>query len=126
MEDQILLILLIIIVFILGGGFVFILLYLLPLINQMKKTARQLEITAESLDTILNDEIKVLLNRGDNVLREFEEIPALVKNKFAYVPGKATEFAFKGIGPQLARTFLFWGLKGAWRKIRGTRGKGVI
>ena len=126
MEDQILLILLIIIVFILGGGFVFILLSLLPLINQTKKTARQLEITAESLDTILNDEIKVLLKRGDNVFREFEEITGLVKNKLTHVPGKATEFAFKGIGPQLARTFLFWSLRGAWRKIRGTRGKGVI
>ena len=82
MENQILLILLIIIVFILGGGFVFILLSLLPLINQMKKTARQLEVTGASLDAILNDEIKVLLNRGDNVLREFEEISALVKNNF--------------------------------------------
>jgi len=126
MENQILLILLIIIVFILGGGCVFILLSLLPLIKQIKETARQLEVTGASLDELLKDDIKVLLNRGDNVLRELEEISASIKTDFTHVPGKVSEFAFKGIAPQLTRVLLLWGLKGAWRKIRGTRKKEVV
>ena len=45
-----------IIVFILGGIFVFLLVTVLPLIIQLRKTARQLEITAVTLDRVLQNE----------------------------------------------------------------------
>ena len=113
----------ILIVFILGGIFVFLLVVLLPLINQLKKTAHQLEITAASLNEVLNREFKALLNRGEKVIEEFEEIPPLVKDKLTRIPSKATRFAFAGIGSHVAKSLILWTLKGAWRKIRGRKRK---
>ena len=107
------------IVFILGGIFVFILLALIPLINQIKKTARQLETTAATLDKVLNSEFKALLNRGEKVIGELEDIPPLVKSKLTHIPARATRSALMGVSVYLARTLIFWTLKGAWRTIRG-------
>ena len=113
----------ILIVFVLGGCFVFILLLLIPLLNQLKKTARQLEVTAATLDEVLNSDLKVLLNRGGKVLQEIEEIPPLVKNKLTHIPTKAGRFALTGIGTHIARVFVSWALKEVWRKTRGKGGE---
>jgi len=114
----------IIIVFILGGIFVFLLLALIPLVKQLKKTAYRLEIAAATLDKVLNSEVKNLLNRGEKVLGEFEEIPPLVKDKLTHIPAKATRSALTGIGGHLTRALVLWTLKEGWRRLRGKRKKG--
>ena len=109
----------IIIVFILGGIFVFLLVTLIPLINQLRKTARQLEITAVTLDGVLQSELKALLSRGEKVLGEFEDISPLVKDQLTHISSKAGRVAFSGISNHLVRVVALWCLKKAWSKVRG-------
>ena len=52
------LVVIILIVLLLGGMLAFIFVSLVPLINQLKRTAQQLEITASSLDKVINNELK--------------------------------------------------------------------
>lgn len=109
----------IVVVFILGGIFVFLLVAVLPLINQLKKTARQLEITAVTLDGVLQSEFKTLLSRGEKVLGEFEAIPPLVKDRLSPISSKAGLLAYSGISNHLVRVVALWCLKKVWRKVRG-------
>ena len=107
-----------IIVFILGGIFVFLLVTVLPLILQLRKTARQLEITAVTLDRVLQNEFKTLLSRGEKVLGEFESIPPLVKDQLTQISTKAGRVAFSGVSNHLVRVFALWLVKKAWGKVR--------
>jgi len=107
-----------IIVFILGGIFAFFLVSVLPLISQLKKTARQLEITAVTLDRVLQNEFKALLSRGEKVLGEVESISPMVKDQLNHISTKAGRFALSGISNHLVRAFALWFLKKAWRKVR--------
>jgi len=108
----------IIMVFILGGIFVFLLVTLAPLISQLRKTARQLEITAVTLDKVLQNEFKTLLSRGEKVLGEVEAIPPLVKDQLTQISTKAGRVAFSGVSNHIVRVFALWLVKKAWRKVR--------
>lgn len=121
MESQIWQILM---VFFLGGIFTFILLSFISLINSIRQTARQLEITAATLESILNSEGRALLNRGEKVLREFEGTLPLVKDKLFQISATDTLYAFMGRGSHLDRGLILWILKEAWRKVQAKRRKG--
>lgn len=108
-----------IIVFILGGMLVFFLVAVLPLISQLRKTARQLEITALSLDRVLQSELKALLSRGEKVLGEFEDLLPLLEDQLTHISAKAGRLAFSGMSSHLVRVFALWCLRKAWRKVRG-------
>jgi len=108
-----------IIVFILGGIFVFLLVAVLPLINQLRKTARQLEITAVSLDRVLQSELKALLSRGEKVLGEFEGMLPSLQDQLDHFSAKAGRLALSGISNHLLRVFAVWFLKKTWGKVRG-------
>jgi predicted PurR-regulated permease PerM len=112
-----------IIVFILGGIFVFLLVTVIPLITQLKKTARQLEITATTLDRVLQNEFKTLLSRGERVLGEIEAIPPLVKDQLTDISTRAGRVALSGVGNHLVRVFALWLAKKAWRKVRRKDGQ---
>ncbi|WAC08132.1 MAG: hypothetical protein OS130_02745 [Thermodesulfobacteriota bacterium] len=116
------LVLLILIVVLLGGIFIFILVSLLPLITQLKKTAQQLEITASSLNKVINVDFKGLLNRGERVLENWEEkIQPLIVEKARHIPSATAQFAFSEVGSRVFRVLILWALKEAWGKIRGKR-----
>lgn len=108
-----------IIVFILGGIFVFLLVAVLPLVSQLKKTARQLEITAVALDRVLQSDLKDLLIRGEKVLGEFEAISPLVKDQLTHLSAQVGRGALSGINSHLVRAFAWWCIRKAWRKVRG-------
>ena len=116
------LVLLILIVVLLGGIFIFILVSLLPLTKQLKKTAQQLEITASSLNKVINVDFKSLLNRGERVLENWEEeLQPLIREKVRHIPSASAQFAFSEMGSRLFRVLILWALKEAWGKIRGKR-----
>lgn len=115
MEPQTFYILLVVLV---GGFLGGILVALLPLINQIKKTARQVEATAAGLDAILQHEFKALLTRGEKVLEGLGEIQPLVKDKLTHIPDGAPWMAFLGLSNHIARFLMFWTLKEIWRRIK--------
>jgi hypothetical protein len=116
------LVLLVFIVMLLGGVFIFILFSLLPLTKQLKKTAQQLEITAASLNKVINVDFKGLLNRGEKVLENWEEeLQPLLLEKARHIPSATAQFAFSEVGSRLFRILILWALKEAWGKIRGKR-----
>jgi hypothetical protein len=116
------LVLLVLIVVLLGGIFIFILVSLLPLTKQLKKTAQQLEITASSLNKVTNVDFKGLLNRGERVLENWEEeIQPLIVEKARHIPSATAQFAFSEVGSRVFRVLILWALKEAWGKIRGKR-----
>jgi hypothetical protein len=116
------LVLLVLIVVLLGGIFIFILVSLLPLTKQLKKTAQQLEITASSLNKVTNVDFKGLLNRGERVLENWEEeIQPLIVEKARHIPSATAQFAFSEVGSRVFRVLILWALKKAWGKIRGKR-----
>jgi predicted PurR-regulated permease PerM len=116
------LVLLVLIVALLGGIFIFMLVSLLPLITQLKKTAQQLEITASSLNKVINVDFKGLLNRGERVLENWEEkIQPLIVEKARHIPSATAQFAFSEVGSRVFRVLILWALKEAWGKIRGKR-----
>lgn len=119
MEQSVLLLLLVGVV---GGIFVVLLVTLPPLITQLKNTARQLEITAASLDYVLNHELKTLLNQGEKVLEDVEEVTPLVKQKLSSISENATKLAMAGVGGYLGRALTLWALGTVWRKLGGKRG----
>jgi hypothetical protein len=116
------LVLLVLILMLLGGVFIFILVSLLPLTKQLKKTAQQLEITASSLNKVINVDFKGLLIRGESVLENWEEeLKPLIVEKARLIPSATAEFAFSEVGSRLLRVLILWALKEAWGKIRGKR-----
>ena len=116
------LVLLVLIVVLLGGVFIFILVSLLPLTKQLKKTAQQLEIAASSLNKVINVDFKGLLNRGERVLENWEEeLQPLIVEKARHIPSATAQFAFSEVGSRLFRILILWALKEAWGKIRGKR-----
>jgi predicted PurR-regulated permease PerM len=116
------LVLLVLIVALLGGIFIFILVSLLPLTKQLKKTAQQLAITASSLNKVTNVDFKGLLNRGERVLENWEEeIQPLIVEKARHIPSATAQFAFSEVGSRVFRVLILWALKKAWGKIRGKR-----
>jgi len=116
------LVLLVLIVALLGGIFIFILVSLLPLTKQLKKTAQQLAITASSLNKVTNVDFKGLLNRGERVLENWEEeIQPLIVEKARHIPSATAQFAFSEVGSRVFRVLILWALKEAWGKIRGKR-----
>jgi len=116
------LVLLVLIVMLLGGIFIFILVSLLPLTKQLKKTAQQLEITASSLNKVINVDFKGLLNRGERVLENWqEELQPLIVEKARHIPSATAQFTFSEVGSRLCRILILWALKEAWGKIRGKR-----
>jgi ABC-type bacteriocin/lantibiotic exporter with double-glycine peptidase domain len=116
------LVLLVLIVVLLGGIFIFILVSLLPLTKQLKKTAQQLEITASSLNKVINVDFKGLLNRGERVLENWEEeLQPLIREKVRHIPSASAQFAFSEVGSRLFRVLILWALKEAWGKIRGKK-----
>ena len=116
------LVLLVLIAVFLGGIFIFILVSLLPLTKQLKKTAQQLEIAASSLNKAINVDFKDLLNRGERVLGSWEEeLQPLIVEKVRNIPSATAQFAFSEVGSRLVRVLILWALKEAWGKIRGKR-----
>lgn len=116
MEQSIMLLIILLFGVILIG----ILIFLIPLINQLKKTAQQLEQAASSLDKILNNDLKAFLNRGEKVLEDWEEdIQPLIMEKVKHIPSAATQFGFSKVGGQILRVLILWAVKEAWGKIRG-------
>jgi hypothetical protein len=116
------LVLLVFIVMLLGGIFIFILVSLLPLTKQLKKTAQQLETTASSLNKVINVDFKGLLNRGEKVLENWqEEVQPLIVEKTRHIPSATAQFAFSEVGSRVLRVLILWALKEAWGKIRGKR-----
>src|SRR4030042_2390641 len=116
------LVLLVLIVVVLGGIFIFILVSLLPLTKQLKKTAQQLEITASSLNKVINVDFKGLLNRGERVLENWEEeLQPLIREKVRHIPSASAQVAFSEVGSRIFRVLILWALKEAWGKIRGKR-----
>jgi len=115
--------LLVLIAVLLGGIFIFILVSLLPLTKQLKKTAQQLEITASSLNNVITDDFKSLLNQGEKVLENWEkELQPLIIEKARHIPSATAQFAFSETGSRVARILILWALKKAWGKIRKKRG----
>jgi hypothetical protein len=89
------LVLLVFIVVFLGGIFIFILVSLLPLTKQLKKTAQQLEIAASSLNKVINVDFKGLLNRGERVLENWEEeLQPLIVEKARHIPSATAQLPF--------------------------------
>jgi len=116
------LILLVLIVVLLGGIFIFILTSLLPLARQLKKTAQQLEITASSLNKVINVDFKGFLNQGERALKNWEEeIQPLIVEKVRHIPSATAQFAFSEMGSRVFRMLVLWALKEAWGKIRRKR-----
>ena len=116
------LVLLVLIVVLLGGVFILILVSLLPLTKQLKKTAQQLEITASSLNKVINVDFKGLLNSGEKVLENWEEeLQPLIVEKARHIPSATAQFAFSEVGSRVFRVLILWALKEAWGKIRGKR-----
>lgn len=116
------LILLVLIVVLLGGIFIFILTSLLPLARQLKKTAQQLEITASSLNKVINVDFKGFLNQGERALKNWEEeIQPLIVEKVRHIPSATAQFAFSEMGSRVFRILVLWALKEAWGKIRRKR-----
>jgi predicted PurR-regulated permease PerM len=116
------LVFLILIIILLGGIVIFILVSLLPLTKQLKKTAQQLEITACSLNKVINVDFKRLLNRGEEVLENWEkEIQPLIVEKARHIPSATAQFAFSEAGSRMVRVLMLWAAKEAWRKIKGKR-----
>ena len=116
------LVLLVVIAVLLGGIFIFILVSLLPLTKQLKKTAQQLEITASSFTKVINVDFKGLLNRGEKVLENWEEeLQPLIVEKARHIPSATAQFAFSEVGSRVFRVLILWALKEAWGKIRGKR-----
>jgi len=108
------------IVLLLGGICIALFVFLVPLINQLKKTAQQLENTASSLDKLLNNELKSLLNQGGKILEDWEkEIQPLILEKARSIPFATAQFAFSEVGGRLLRFVVVWALKELWGKIRG-------
>lgn len=116
-------VLLFVLVGIIGGIFVLLLVTIPSLITQLKNTARQLETTAASLDSVLNHELKTLLNQGERVLEDVEEVTPLVKHKLSSISENATKLAIAGVGGYLGRALTLWALGAMWRKISGKRGR---
>ena len=113
---------LVLIVVLLGGIFIFILVSLLPLTKQLKKTAQQLEITASSLNKVINVDFKDFLNQGERVLENWEEkIQPLIVEKARHIPSATAQFAFSKMGSQVFRILALWALKEVWGRIRGKR-----
>ena len=82
MELQILIIL---ILFVLLGFILAIVLSLIPLCNQIKRTAQQFRIASSSIDDVLLKDAALLSNRGAKALREFEDIYPLVQAGLYYL-----------------------------------------
>jgi predicted PurR-regulated permease PerM len=115
-------VLLVLIVALLVGVFISIMVSLLPLTKQLKKTAQQLEITASSLNKIITIDFKGLLNRGEKVLENWEEeIQPLIVEKARHIPSATAQFAFSEVGSRVFRVLILWALKEVWGKIRGKR-----
>jgi predicted PurR-regulated permease PerM len=115
-------VLLVLIVVLLGGVFIFILVSLLPLTKQLTKTAQQLEITASSLNKVINVDFKGLLIQGERVLENWEEkLQPLIVEKAKHIPSATAQFAFSEVGSRVLRVLILWGLKEAWGKIRAKR-----
>lgn len=113
------LVLLVLIVVLLGGILIFLLVSFLPLTKQLKKTAQQLEITASSLNKVIDVDFKGFLNRGEKVLENWEkELQPLIVEKARHLPSATAQFA---MGSPVFRVLIFWALKEAWGKIRGKR-----
>jgi predicted PurR-regulated permease PerM len=108
---------------IVGGVCVWLLIALPPLITQLKNTARQLEITAASLDNVINHELKSLLKQGERVLEDVEEVTPLVVHKLSSISENATKLAMAGVGGYLGRALTLWAFGTVWRKISGKRSR---
>ena len=105
-----------------GGILIVILIFLIPLISQLKKTAQQLEQAASSLDKLLNNDLKAFLNQGEKVLEDWKkEVQPLIIEKAKHIPSAATQFGFSEVGGRILRVLILWAVKEAWGKIR--RGK---
>ena len=115
------LVVIILIVLLLGGMLAFIFVSLVPLINQLKRTAQQLEITASSLDKVINNELKAVLNQGETVLEKVEELQPIIKDKVRHIPSATAQFAFSEVGGRMVRAVAFWALREAWAKIRRSK-----
>jgi hypothetical protein len=111
-------------VFLGGGIFVLILISIVSLGNSIRKTARQLEYTAATLNNILDNDVRPLLNRGERVLGEFEDTLPLVKAKLSRISARDIWYASTGIGGRLERGLILWTLKEAWRTVRAMKKKG--
>ena len=94
-----------------------LLLALLPLINQLKKTARRVEIAADSLNDLLNHELKPLLVRTERAVAGFEGLGNSVKAEVPEFLHRANRFALLGINTPFVPALIFWTLKAVWRKI---------
>ena len=95
-----------------------ILIALLPLINQLKKTARQMEVTAASLNDVVNNELRPLLVRTEKAVGGFEDLEQLIKTEVTEITHKANRLVLIGVKSPLARALIFWTLREVWRKIR--------
>lgn len=106
------------IIALIAGGLVIALAAFIPLAMQLKKTARQIEITAATMDGILNHEFRELITQGEKVLEELEELPPWVKDQLNHAPGKRSVEALPVIGTPLGRTLLLWAAREGWRLFR--------
>ena len=95
-----------------------ILIALLPLINQLKKTARQMEVTAASLNDVVNNELRPLLVSTEKAVGGFEGLEQLIKSEVTAVTHKANPLVLIGVTSPLARALIFWTLREVWRRIR--------
>lgn len=115
-------VMLLVLVGVAGAILVWLLVLVRPLLEQLKNTARQLEITAASLDYVLNHELKSVLNQGEKLLQDVDEVTPLVKQKLRSISENATKLAAAGVGGYLGRALTLWALGALWRKLKGTRG----
>jgi hypothetical protein len=111
-------------VFFSGGILALLLLALGSFGNTIQRTARQLERAAATLEDILNNEGKALLDRGDKVLREFESVLPVAKERITQISPWDKWYAYLGSGSPLERSLVLWMLKEAWRKVQTRRKEG--
>ncbi|HNR12002.1 MAG TPA: DUF948 domain-containing protein [Thermodesulfobacteriota bacterium] len=103
----------------LGGiGIIVLLVFLIPVLVQVRKTAQQFEVTAATLEKVLDQDFRELLDQGEKVLQELEDLPPWVKDKLARFPSERVLPAMPLVGGSLGRTLFLWALRGGWQLFK--------